>query len=66
LREDAKTAVRQVRREANDEIKKAEKAGDTSEDESHRDQAEVQKITDKHTDKIDEICKAKEKELLEV
>jgi len=66
LQEDAKTAVRQVRREANDELKKLEKAGDTSEDDSRRDQSEVQKITDKHTDEIDEICKVKEKELLEV
>ena len=66
LQEDAKTAVRQVRREANDELKKLEKAGDTSEDDSRRDQSEVQKITDKHTDEIDEICKFKEKELLEV
>jgi ribosome recycling factor len=66
LREDAKTAVRQVRREANEELKKAEKAGESSEDDSRRDQGEVQKITDKHTDGIDEICKRKEKELLEV
>ena len=66
LQEEAKTAVRQVRREANDEIKKLEKAGDTSEDDSRRDQSEVQKLTDKHTEEIDEICKVKEKELLEV
>jgi len=66
LQEDAKTAVRQVRREANDELKRLEKAGDTSEDDSRRDQGEVQKITDKHTAEIDEICKIKEKELLEV
>jgi len=66
LQEEAKTAVRQSRREANDEIKKMEKAGDTSEDDSRRDQGEVQKITDKHTDEIDEICKVKEKDLLEV
>ena len=66
LREDAKTAVRQVRREANDELKKAEKASEISEDDSRRDQGEVQKLTDKHTDEIDEICKGKEKELLEV
>ena len=66
LQEEAKTAVRQVRREANDEIKKLEKAGDTSEDDSRRDQGEVQKITDKHTSEIDEIIKVKEKELLEV
>jgi ribosome recycling factor len=66
LREEAKTAVRLVRRDANEEIKKAEKAGELSEDDSRREQAEVQKITDKHTDEIDEICKGKEKELLEV
>ena len=66
LREEAKTAVRQARREANEELKKLEKSGDTSEDDSRRDQGEVQKITDKHTDAIDAICKVKEKELLEV
>jgi len=66
LREEAKTAVRQARREANEEIKKLEKSGDTSEDDSRRDQGEVQKITDKHTAEIDEICTVKEKELLEV
>jgi ribosome recycling factor len=66
LREEAKTAVRQARREANDEIKKREKSGEISEDDSRRDQSEVQKITDRHTDEIDEICKGKEKDLLEV
>lgn len=66
LREDAKTAVRQSRREANEELKKSEKSGEISEDDSRREQAEVQKITDAHTGEIDEICKGKEKELLEV
>ena len=66
LREEAKTAVRQARREANEELKKAEKGGEISEDDSRREQAEVQKLTDKHTDEIDQICKGKEEELLTV
>jgi ribosome recycling factor len=66
LREEAKTAVRQVRRDANEEIKKLEKAGETSEDDARRDHDEIQQRTDKHTEQIDAICKNKEAELLEV
>ena len=65
-REEAKTAVRQVRREANEEIKTLEKASDMSEDEARRSRDEIQQRTDKHTEEIDDLCKNKEKELLEV
>ena len=64
--EDSKTAVRQIRREANDEIKKAEKDSAISEDEAHRFMDEIQKVTDKHTGAIDELCKTKETELMEI
>jgi ribosome recycling factor len=64
--EDSKTAVRQIRRDANDEIKSAEKASDISEDEAHRFLDEIQKVTDKHTGAIDELCKSKEQELMEI
>jgi ribosome recycling factor len=64
--EEAKTAIRQIRRDANEEIKKLEKASSISEDDSHRAQDEIQKRTDQHVGKIDEICKAKEKELMEI
>ena len=64
--EEAKTAVRQIRRDANDGVKKLEKEGGTSEDDARRSLDEMQKITDKHTTQIDELCQAKEKELMEI
>lgn len=66
LGEDSKTAIRQIRRDANDEIKSLEKAGEISEDDAHRYLDETQKITDRHTGQIDELCKQKEKELMEI
>jgi len=66
LGEDAKISVRNIRRDANDEIKKAEKASELTEDESRRFQGEVQKITDSHIGEIDKILDRKEKEILEV
>jgi ribosome recycling factor len=63
--EEAKVAVRNIRRDANDEIKKLEKTG-MSEDESRRHQDDVQKTTDKYTAEIDKILLAKEKEIMEV
>jgi ribosome recycling factor len=64
--EEAKTAVRQVRRDANEEIKKLQKDSEISEDDAHRTLDEIQKRTDRHTGEIDELCKAKEKELMEI
>ena len=66
LGEDAKTAVRQIRRDSNEELKKLEKEGKISEDDSRRAQDEVQKVTDKHTTQIDDLTGSKEKELLEI
>lgn len=66
MTEDAKTAIRQIRRDANEEIKKMEKASEISEDDSRRAQEQVQKETDKHTALIDEQGKNKEQELMEV
>jgi ribosome recycling factor len=66
LREEAKTAVRQIRREANEEIKRHEKEGQTSEDDARRARDEIQKSTDEHTATIDEVTKNKESELLEI
>jgi len=66
LCEEAKTAVRQIRRDANEELKKLEKDGKVSEDDSRRAQDEVQKVTDKHTSQIDELTGSKEKELMEI
>jgi ribosome recycling factor len=64
--EEAKTGVRQVRRDANDELKALEKDGKLSEDEARRAHDEVQKLTDKHTGHVDELCKHKEAELMEI
>ncbi|MFP4474457.1 MAG: ribosome recycling factor [Desulfatibacillaceae bacterium] len=63
--EEHKVAVRNVRREANENLKKLKKDGDIAEDEMFRGQDQVQKITDEHIEQIDELCKEKEKEILE-
>lgn len=63
--EDARVAVRNVRRDINDGIKKLEKDG-VSEDEIKRAQEEVQKMTDKYIKEIDRIMDTKEKEIIEV
>lgn len=64
--EDAKVAVRNVRRDANDELKKLEKDGELTEDDLRRRQDEVQKLTDEYIKKIDERVKAKEQDIQEV
>ncbi|MCY4443233.1 MAG: ribosome recycling factor [Proteobacteria bacterium] len=62
--EDAKVAVRAVRKSANDRIKKIEKDKDISQDESKDLQGEVQDLTNKYIKKVDEITSQKEKEIL--
>ncbi|OIQ16680.1 MAG: ribosome recycling factor [Bacteriovorax sp. MedPE-SWde] len=64
LGEDAKIAIRNARRDGNDEVKKAEKAKDLSEDDSKKYQSEIQTLTDKFVKDVDVIIEAKEKELL--
>lgn len=64
--EDARIAVRNIRRSGNDDLKDFEKEKMISEDEAERGQAEIQKLTDKAIADIDEIGKNKEKEILEV
>ncbi|MBF0207609.1 MAG: ribosome recycling factor [Oligoflexia bacterium] len=66
LGEDAKVAVRNVRREHNEKIKKTEKHKDISEDAAKKFQDEVQHITDSFIDKIDKVMSEKEKELLTI
>jgi ribosome recycling factor len=63
--EEGRTAIRQIRRDSNDEIKQAQKNGDISEDDARRGTDHVQKLTDDFVKKIDEQAAAKEKELLE-
>ncbi|MFB5673627.1 ribosome recycling factor [Paenibacillus terreus] len=63
--EEAKVAIRNIRRDANDDIKKLEKT-DISEDESRRHQDDIQKTTDKFIAEVDKVLAAKEKEIMEV
>lgn len=65
IAEEGRNAVRQLRREANDQIKKFQKDGDVSEDEAHRGLDKIQKLTDDHVKKIDDLAKTKDKELME-
>ena len=64
--EQQKIAVRNVRRDANDDLKKAEKAGEISQDEQKRMEAEVQKDTDAAIKRVDETLKVKEVEIMQV
>ena len=66
MAEDAKVAIRNIRRHGNDELKNFEKSGDISEDDHRKAHDKVQKITDDYTKKIDEILSIKEKEILEI
>ena len=66
MAEDARVAVRNVRREAIEKLKDREKKKEFSEDLVKRGQERIQKETDAHVKKIDEILKSKEQEILEV
>ena len=65
MAEEVRVAVRNIRRDANDELAKAQKAKTISEDDLHRGQKETQKLTDEQIIKIDHLLSAKEKEILE-
>jgi ribosome recycling factor len=64
MAEDARVAVRNVRREANEKVKAAAKDKKTSEDEERRAHDQVQKTTDRFIAKVDELLKKKEQEIL--
>ncbi|MDI6844157.1 MAG: ribosome recycling factor [Anaerosomatales bacterium] len=64
--EEARVAVRNIRRDINDRLKRQEKDGEISQDELRRLEAEVQKETDAHIKEIDELLKRKEQEIMEV
>lgn len=64
--EDAKIALRNERRTANDLIKKLNKSGEITEDDVKSGEADVQKLTDKYVKLVDELIEQKEKEILEV
>ena len=64
--EEHRVAVRNIRRDLNDAVKKLEKSSDVSEDESRRVQSDIQDQTDDFIGRIDELLRAKEKEIMEV
>ncbi|TVQ37010.1 MAG: ribosome recycling factor [Spirochaetaceae bacterium] len=66
MAEQARVAVRNIRRDANDELKKLEKNGELSEDELKRAEDEIQKSTDKYVEEINQALEAKETEILEI
>ncbi|MFW6415029.1 MAG: ribosome recycling factor [Thermodesulfobacteriota bacterium] len=64
--EDTKIAVRNIRREANDTLKKMKNDKDLSEDEMHKAQEQVQKLTDDFVGKADDLLSEKQKEIMEM
>ena len=64
--EDAKTAVRNIRRDAMDKFKAMKKAGELTEDDQKKLEEETQKLTDKYVKMIDDTCADKNKEIMEV
>lgn len=64
--EDAKVALRNVRRDANEHLKKEEKDKKVTEDDRKHMEDEIQKVTDKHIGDVDEVIKRKEKEIMEI
>lgn len=64
--EKAKVSIRNIRKDANDEVKKIEKNKEISEDEAKKAYEEIQKITDSFSEKIDNLVKEKEAEVLKV
>ena len=64
--EDSKVAVRNIRRDAVDYVKKAQKKGEMTEDDQKKAEKDIQDLTDKYVKKVDEMCAKKEKELMEI
>ncbi len=66
IAEDGRIAVRNIRRDANEKLKKAEKNHEISEDDMHRAIDSIQEMTDEHVSKVDEILVLKEKDIMEI
>ena len=64
--EECRIAIRNIRRDANELLKELQKSHEISEDDQKRGQDDVQKLTDKHIRFVDEVCAAKEAEVMEV
>ncbi len=66
IAEEAKVAIRSIRRDANERAKAQKKAGEITEDDQKMLEKEIQTLTDNYTKEIDKIAAAKEKEILEI
>lgn len=66
MAEQSRVAIRNIRRDANEELKKLEKSGELSEDDEKRAQDEIQKLTDHYIEEINKLLEAKEAEILEI
>ena len=66
MAEEARVAIRNIRRDVLDDFKELKKEGEISEDDFYRAQDQLQKITDEHIEKIDKILEAKEKDIMTV
>ncbi|MGD8438395.1 MAG: ribosome recycling factor, partial [Syntrophobacterales bacterium] len=66
MSEENKVAIRNIRRDANEMLKDLKKEKEITEDDLYRSQDEVQKTTDQFISQVDELCAAKEKEILEI
>ena len=66
LAEEGRIAIRNIRRDANEALRKFEKSKEISEDEHHTYESQVQEMTDKYTDHVNHLLKSKEDELMEL
>jgi ribosome recycling factor len=66
MAEEQRVAIRNIRRDVIGDLKDLKKEGEISEDAERRAEEEVQKLTDRHIDQINELLKGKEEEILEI
>lgn len=66
MAEEGRVAIRQARKDANDEIKQRQKDGELSDDDARREQDDVQKLTNQYVERVEDLLKRKEAEVLEV
>ncbi|MBS4031414.1 MAG: ribosome recycling factor [Clostridiales bacterium] len=64
--EEGRVAIRNIRRDANDELKRTEKKGEITEDELHKTQDDIQKLTDKYIEEVEKVLTVKEADIMEV
>ena len=64
--ENAKVAIRNIRRDANSDIKELLKEKEITEDEERHGETDIQKLTNKHVEEVDKLLEAKEKDLMEI